>query len=78
MTTTYIESVIAKMPGVLARCLMGAFVERPVALWSTILEFVAIVGVATCGLALNYRFLIEMHKTEEVIIRKKDDLLESF
>ena len=45
------------MPGVLARCLMGAFVEHPVALWSTILEFVAIV---TCGLALNYRFLMKL------------------
>ena len=50
------------MPGVLARCLMEAFVEHPVALWSTILEFVAIVGVASCGLALNYRFLMKLKK----------------
>ena len=62
MITSYIKSVIAKMPGVLARCLMGAFVERPVALWSIILEFVALVGVAICGLALNYRFLMKLQE----------------
>ena len=50
------------MPGVLARCLMEAFVEHPVALWSTILEFVAIAGVAICGLALNYRFLMKLRE----------------
>ena len=61
------------MSGVLARCLMGAFVEHPVELWSTILEFVGIVGVVICGLALNYRFLIEMHKTGEIISHKADE-----
>ena len=46
------------MPGVLARCLMETIVEHPVALWSTMLESLGIVGVASCGLALNYRFLM--------------------
>ena len=50
------------MLGVLTRCLMEAYVENPVSLWSTILEFVALVCVVLCGWALNYRFLIKLLK----------------
>ena len=48
------------MPGVLGRCLMETYVEYPVALWSTISEFIVIAGVVACGLALNYRFLMKL------------------
>ena len=48
------------MPGVLTRCLMEAYIEEPVALWSTILEFVALAVVVLCGLVLNYRYLMKL------------------
>ena len=50
------------MLGVLTRCLMEAYVENPVSLWSTILEFVLLVFVVSCGWVLNYRFLNKLLK----------------
>ena len=60
MTFFINRSNIVEMPGELGRCLMETYVEYPVALSSTISEFIVIVGVVACGLVLNYRFLLKL------------------
>ena len=38
-------------------CIYKTFVDEPVTLWTTILEFVFSIVIGICGVVINYRFV---------------------
>jgi hypothetical protein len=50
------------MPDITCACIYKAWVNIPVSLWSTVLEFLFSVLICVCGEIINYRFMSKLRE----------------
>ena len=65
------------MPDLFCACLYKAYINIPVSLWSTILEFVFSAMIIVCGEILNYRFMRKLKEEKRrTPIGRKGNVIE--
>ena len=65
------------MPDLYCACFCKAYVNSPVILWSTVLEFIFSVMIIVCGEIINYRFLRKLREEKRTIpVGRKGNVIE--